>query len=132
MNPADIITAIKAHMDSPAIPGLIMVWPNLEGSPARPYAMVEVDMIGTTDNTLDATNARTSGVIRIVIVTDEGIGDRQANTFAWHFTQRFVVPTHHDFVGGLIECNKPPSVKRGYAQGAAWRVPLEIPFIAHA
>lgn len=131
MNPAEIIAAIKAHLGSPEITGLMMVWPNTEAQPARPYAMVEVDLMGAADRTIDRTRPEIPGVIRVLIVTDEGIGDRDANTFAWYFALRFAPPTVINFAGGLIECNQSPGIKKGYAQGAAWRVPLEVPFLAH-
>lgn len=128
-----IENALKARLA--AASPLPKAWPNQDFEPTAtgnlPYLACDIVKASTTDRTLCATSPAFVGILIVSVVVAKGTSTGTANSQAEAIAAAF--PMNLRFPAGplTIEVTQPPHVREGMTDGAYWRVPVRIPFLAH-
>lgn len=126
-----ILSTLKAALVGHTLP---KAYPNEDFNPSlpgnTPYLAVDLVRSGTSDDTLDGVATIHNGVLIVTVVSrlmkSTGVADDHADAVAALF------PFGRKIAAGDLEITimQPPHIREGMSDGAYWRVPVRIPFIA--
>ena len=109
-------------------------WPNEDFDPKAPgnlpYVSCDLVKAATSDQTLAATAPEMVGRLIATVVVAKGSTSRPVNRHADAIAELF--PAGARFAAGtqMITITQPPHTREGMTDGAYWRVPVVIPFLA--
>lgn len=133
MSVTDIENTLKARVA--AASALPKAWPNQDFDPTKPgnlpYLACDIVKAATTDRTLGATSPAFVGVLIVTIVVAKGTSTTIANSHGDTISEAFPMTMRFDAGALQIEVTQPPHVREGMTDGAYWRVPVRIAFMAH-
>lgn len=133
MSITTIENALKARLA--AASALPKAWPNLIFDPKAPgnlpYLSCDIVKAATSDRTLAGQSPEFVGVLIVTVVAEGGKGTATANGHAETIAAAFPMNLRLPAGPLAIEITQPPHVREGMSDGAYWRVPIRIPFMAH-
>lgn len=131
MSATAIENALKAHLASYPLP---KAWPNQDFDPTEPgklpYIACDLVRAATIDDTINAERPIAIGRLIVTIVVARGTSTAFANGHADAIAAMF--PMGQRITSGTltITITQPPHIREGMADGAYWRVPVSIPYLA--
>lgn len=132
MSVTAIETALKARLATYI--ALPKAWPNQDFDPAAPenlpYLACDLVRAATADATLAGDSPVWTGRLICTVVVARNTSTSTANGHADAIAALF--PMGLTMTAGSIKITitQPPHIREGMADGAYWRVPVSIPFIA--
>lgn len=131
MTATAIETALKARLATLALP---KAWPNQDYDPTAsgklPYIACDLVKADTTDATLDAVQPVSTGRLIATVVVARGTSTATANGHADTIAALFPMGLRITAGSQTITITQPAHIREGMADGAYWRVPVSVPFLA--
>ena len=129
MTPVEIERAMGQRLAAmTGVPAI--AWPNDDADPARPFLKFQHVPVSRTDATLDGVGETARGYVTITVVAARDKFATAANTLAGSVMAQFEYGLRLSMAAGQITINKPPEALAGYRDGADWRVPVRINYVA--
>jgi len=131
MTPVEIEKALGQRLVGMANVPMI-VWPNQDANPARPFLLFQHVPVTRIDATLDGAGEMARGYALITVVTDRNVDTfaTPANTLAGQIMAQFEYGLRLTMATGQITINKPPEALAGYRDGPDWRAPVRVDYVA--
>jgi hypothetical protein len=134
----EILNALAKRINDNLPIGWGAVYPGVDLTPSLPYVVVTVDEAERVAATISADVVEHEGVLGMTCVSRYGGGAVDAADDAEDFAALFPAALQlevYDVATGLerrgkIEILNSPSIRRGYRDGADWRVPVVVRYRA--
>lgn len=125
----DISTVLMRHLEGMAgLPDL--VFENKDSTLTPPYVVFENVRVSRKDKTISGGQAESRGYLWVTVVRPLNEWVTEAENLADDISEHFSYPTSFLVIGGKITITKPPEIKQGYRDGAKWRTPVKIDYLA--
>lgn len=132
MSAEAIESALRARLAT--FTALPKAWPNEDFDPKAPgnlpYVACDVVKASTRDQTLGAASPEMVGRLIATVVVAKGSTSRPANRHADAIAALFPMGARFEAGELMITITQPPHAREGMTDGAYWRVPVVIPFLA--
>lgn len=132
MSAAAIEAALKARLA--LFTALPKAWPNQDFDPAKagnlPYVACDLVRAGTADRTLEGDAPETVGRLVATVVVAKGSSTGTANGHADAIAALFPMGLELPAGALTVEITQPPHIREGLPDGAYWRVPVAVTFLA--
>lgn len=130
MTEAEIRTALGKQLEAiDDIPPIL--WPGKPALTAAPYIVVEFVSSGRTGLTIGGKAERQGGYMQATVVTKADAFEAEALTWADAIGAQFPKGLRLTEGETSVEIPQPPSIAgQGYPDGAHWRMPVRVPYLA--
>lgn len=112
--------------------GMSVAYPNVNHDGVKPYLFVQFASANRSDNSLEGTQTRESGVLSVTVVVDEGGAMNAASDTADVVANLYPNGLRIPITGGCITITKPADIRPGFQGASDWRVPVQISYVADA